>query len=165
MTVKIRPVVLKDAASYRRCWDLVAKERLYLTERKAPPLSQVRTQVRQNLREKTPFLVAVDEGRAVGFAAVYRFGLPSLSHNVRFGIGLLPAYRGMGLGTKMTAELLKMSRGKFDYVYLEVFGKNKRAQKLYRKMGFERCGRIKNYVKGLAYGSDDGLLMQKHVRR
>lgn len=165
MAVRIRPITLRDAASYRRCWDAVARERLYLTEQKAPPVSAVRAQVRTSLREKTPFLVAVDGERVVGFAAVYRFGPPSLSHNVRFGIGLLRAYREMGLGTKLVAGILKMCRGQFDFLYLEVFGKNKRAQKLYRKMGFEACGRIRNYVKGLVYGSDDGLLMQRPMRR
>lgn len=165
MAIKIRPVVLKDAASYRRCWDSIARERLYFTERKAPPLSEVRAQVRQNMRGDAPFLVAVDGERVVGFAAAYRHAVPSTSHNAKFGIGLLPAYREAGLGAKLTAGILKRCRGKFHVVYLEVFGKNIRAQKLYRKMGFERCGRIKNYVKGLAYGSDDAVLMQRLMRR
>jgi ribosomal protein S18 acetylase RimI-like enzyme len=165
MAIKIRPIVLSDAASYRRCWDAVAKERLYITERKAPPLSEVLAQFRKCLRDKIPFLVAMDDERVVGFAAVYRRGLPSVSHGGNVGIALLPEYREMGLGTKLMAGLLKVSRGKFDSVFLEVFGKNKRAQKLYRKMGFKPCGRIKNYVKGLAYGFDDALLMQKQMPR
>lgn len=163
MAVKIRPIVLKDAASYRRCWDEVAKERRYITERRAPPLSDVRAQVRESLRKKTPFLVAVDAKRVVGWTAAYRFGQPSLSHNGRLGMSLLPAYREMGLGTKLMARLLKMSRGKFHVLYLEVFWKNKRARRLYEKMGFEPSGRIKNYVKGLAYGSDDALFMHKNL--
>lgn len=52
MAVEIRPIVLKDAASYRRCWDAVAKEHLYLIEYKAPPLSEVRAQVHKNLRDR-----------------------------------------------------------------------------------------------------------------
>jgi ribosomal protein S18 acetylase RimI-like enzyme len=164
MTVKIRPIVLKDAASYRRCWHAVAKERRYITEQKAPPLSETRAQLRKSLRDKIPFLVAVDEERVVGFTAIYRRGLPSTSHGGSFGIALLPAYRDMGLGTKLMAGILKMARGKFDMVYLEVFGKNKRAQALYKKMGFTTCGRIKNYVKGVVYGFDDALLMQKQMR-
>lgn len=165
MSVKIRPIHAKDAASYRRCWDIIGKERLYLTETEAPPLSEVRRQVDNSLRTQSPFLVAVDGDRVVGFAALYRFGLPSLSHNARLGIGLIPEYREKGLGTKLMAGLLKLSRGKFRVLYLEVFGKNQRARKLYEKMGFEVCGRIKGYMKGLSYGSDDGLLMQKLMRR
>ena len=163
MAVKIRPIVLKDAASYRRCWDAVAKERRYVGEYEAPPLSEVRAQLRKNLRKKTPFLVAVDGERVVGFAAVYRPGLPSQSHAGDLGVGLLPAYRGMGLGTKLVAGVLKISRGKFDSVVLVVFRKNKHARKLYKKMGFKPCGGIKKAVK-LAYGFDDLLFMQKELR-
>ncbi len=117
------------------------------------------------MREKVPFLVAVDGEHVVGFAAAYRRGLPSLSHGGNVGIALLPAYREIGLGSKLMAGVLKLSRGKFACLYLEVFGKNKRAYHLYKKIGFKPCGRIKNYVKGLAYGSDDALLMQKQIHR
>ena len=165
MAVKIRPLVLKDAAGYRQCWDTVANERRYITERNAPPLSEVQAQLWRSLREKIPFFVAVDGERVVGFAAVYRRGLPSMSHGGNFGMFLLPEYRGMGLGTKLMAAILKASRSKFDLVFLEVFGKNKVVRKLYEKMGFEPCGRIKNYVKGLVYGFDDALIMQKQIRR
>lgn len=165
VVIKIRPITLKDAASYRRCYNAITKERRYFCEFKAPPLSEVKAQLRNNLRKKAPFLVAVDGERVVGFAAVSRFDVPTLNHNARFGIGLLPRYRDMGLGTKLMAGVLKISRGKFDFLYLEVFGKNKRARKLYERMGFELCGRIKKYVKGLAYGSDDALLMQRQMRR
>lgn len=88
-----------------------------------------------------------------------------MSHGGNFGMFLLPEYRGMGLGTKLMAAILKASRSKFDLVFLEVFGKNKVVRKLYEKMGFEPCGRIKNYVKGLVYGFDDALIMQKQIRR
>ena len=164
MAVKIRPIVLKDAASYRRCWDAVAKERRYIVEYKAPPLSEVRANVRKTLRKKTPLLVAADGEHIVGFAAVYGFDLPSISHLGDFGTFLLPDYREMGLGTKLMAGVLKMSRGKFDVVRLAVFRKNKRARKLYIKMGFELCGGTKKSVK-LAYGFDDMLFMQKQMRR
>jgi ribosomal protein S18 acetylase RimI-like enzyme len=163
MAVKIRPIVLKDAASYRRCWQAVARERRYIIEDKAPPLPEVRAQLRKTLREKDPFLVAVDGERVVGWAAVYRRKLPSVRHCGDFGISLLPAYRDMGFGKKLMAGVMKMCRGKFDSVFLTVFGKNKRALTLYKKMGFELCGRTKKYVK-LAYGFDDLLDMQKRMR-
>lgn len=165
MAVKIRPIVLEDAASYRQCWDFTAKERRYVVEYEAPPLSKVRKQLRTILQKKIPFLVAVDGARVVGFAVVYRWGLPSVEHLGDLGIGLLPEYREVGLGTKLSARVLKMCRGKFDSVHLTVFRKNKRARNLYKKMGFKPCGGIKNAVKGLAYGTDDLLAMQKQIRR
>lgn len=165
MTVKIRPIVLKDAASYRRAWDATAKERLWAIEFKAPPLSEVRALLRDSLRRKLPFLVAVDGEHIVGWVCVFGPSLPSLRHCVDLGMAILPGYREQGLGTKLLAGLLKMCRGKYDSVALFVFGKNKRAQGLYKKMGFKPCGGIKNAVKGLAYGYDDTLLMQKQLQR
>src|SRR4051812_40651140 len=163
MVVKIRPIVLKDAASYRRCYDAIAQERRYFPEHEALPLSEVRADLRKCSRQNNPFMVAVDGERVVGFAVVYRFDLPSMAHNGRLGIGLLPAYRDIGLGTKLMAGLLKMSQGKFDFLYLDVLGKNKRAQELYKKMGFKTGGRIKKNVQGLAYGLDDIVFMQKQM--
>lgn len=163
MAVKIRPAVLKDAASYRRCWDIVAKERRYIIEYEAPPLSEVRAILRHNLRKENPFVVAVDGERVVGWASVCRFERAAVSHVGDFGMGLLPEYRDKGLGTKLMARVLRMCRGKFDSVFLGVLWKNKRARKLYEKMGFEPRGRIKRYVK-LAYGFDDLLDMQKQLR-
>ena len=79
-------------------------------------------------------------------------------------MSLLPAYRGLGLGTKLAAGVLKMARGKFDMMLFCVFRKNKRARKLGEKMGFEVCCEEKKAVK-MAYGFDDLLVMQKLLRR
>lgn len=163
MAINIRPIVLKDAASFRRCYDAVAKARRYLLGYKAPPLSEVRANLRKNLRKKTPFLVAVDGERVVGWAAVYRAGVPSLSHNGDLSMGLLPEYRGTGLDTKLAAGVLKICRGKFDSVLFCFFGKNKPARRLSEKLGFELCGRERKFVK-LAYGFDDQLITQKQLR-
>jgi len=164
VAVKIRPIVLKDAASYRLCWDAVAKERRYLYTYKAPPLSEVRMNLRKSLRKKTPFLVAVDGKRVVGWAAVHRPDLPSLRHCGDLWMSLHPGYRKVGLGVKLMVSVLKMCRGKYDSVVLYVFRKNKRARKLFRKMGFDVCSEIKRGVK-LPSGFDDLLIMQKQMRR
>lgn len=164
MAVKIRPLVLADAASYRQCWDMVAKEHRYLFWYEAPPLPVVRKNVRRSLRTKTPFLVAVDGERVVGWAAAFSPGEPSLSHNADLMVGLLPDYRRMGLGKKLVAGVLKLCRGRFDSVLFCVFRKNKPARKLSQRMGFEPRGAEAKFVK-LAYGFDDLLITQKQLRR
>ncbi len=162
MAVEIRPIVLEDAASYRRCWDAIAKERRYLTEYIAPPLAEVQSAFRHYLRTKIPFLVAVDGARVVGFAVVYRPDLPSRRHLGDFGMGLLPQYRELGLGTKLITGVLKLSLGKFESVVLTVFRKNKRAINLYEKMGFKPDSGLKKFMK-LADGFDDLIYMQKQI--
>jgi len=165
MAIKIRPRVLKDAASFRLCWDTVAKERRFFTENKAPPLSAVRAQLRKNAREKVCALVAVDGKRVVGTVAVYPWSSPLLSHNGGLGMSVLPEYRRMGLGTKLMAGVLKMCRGKFTSLTVNVLGKNRPGRKFLKKMGFEPRGALMKKAVKMPYGLDDLLIMQKHLRR
>ena len=164
MAVKIRPIVLQDAASYRQCYDSIARERRYRADYEAPSLSEVRKRLRGSLREKTPFLVAVDGERVVGWAAVSGADWPTVRGAGHLGINLLAEYRGMGLGTALGTRVLKIARSKFESVFAFVYGKNKRARRLAKKMGFDMCGGIRRAVK-LAYGFDDCLIMQKRMRR
>ncbi len=140
MAVKIRPITLKDAANFRLCLDTVAKERRHIYDYEAPPLPKIRQRLRKRLREKIPHIVAVDGMRVVGWAGVYRPGVPSIWHCGDLSIGLLPEYRGLGLGTKLATRVLKMARGKYEFVIAAVVRKNKPARKLFKKMGFQLCG-------------------------
>ncbi|PKL47051.1 MAG: hypothetical protein CVV42_14245 [Candidatus Riflebacteria bacterium HGW-Riflebacteria-2] len=57
-------------------------------------------------------------------------------------IGILPQYRGKGLGKAFVAKLiLKLNEGGFSKVKLSVISNNEKAYGLYKKMGFEveRC--------------------------
>lgn len=163
MAVTIRPITLADVADYRQCWDTVAKERRHIWWYEAPPLAQLRANLRKSLRKKTPFLVAVDGERVVGWAAVFTPFWPALKHNGDFLVMLLPEYRRQGLGAKLTAGALKLARARFDSVIFCTFAKNRPARAFARKMGFELCARERKYVK-LAYGFDDQLVMQKQIR-
>ncbi|MGE4062091.1 MAG: N-acetyltransferase family protein [Rhodospirillaceae bacterium] len=163
MAIKIRPIVVKDAASYRRCYDAVLKERLHFAEEEAPPLSVLRKNLRMSVRKKSPFLVAVDGERVVGWAAVLSSNFASLKHVGILGAGVLAGYRGNGLGRKLTERVLKLCGRRFDSVVLYALGKNKRAQKLGKKLGFKRCAWVKNGAK-MPYGYDDRVAMQKMMR-
>ncbi|MGE4062090.1 MAG: N-acetyltransferase family protein, partial [Rhodospirillaceae bacterium] len=127
------------------------------------PHSEEKANLRDSVRDKTPFLVAVDGTRVDGMASVFGNGVPSLKHCGDIGMTLLPEYREMGLGTKLLEGLIKKSRGKYETLVLWVFKKNKRARNLYKKMGFEPRGAVKRGVK-LPSGFDDTLLMQMPLR-
>jgi ribosomal protein S18 acetylase RimI-like enzyme len=163
VAVKIRLITLKDVASYRQCVDAIAKESRHFVETEAAPLPEMRAQVRRNLKKNDPFFVAVDADRVVGFATVFSSDIPAQRHVAKLGMGLLPEYREKGLGTKLMTAVLKLSRRKFDFMYLDVVGKNRRARKLYEKMGFQLCARLKKTVK-LPGGFDDTLVMQKQLK-
>ncbi len=164
MALKIRPIILKDAASFRQCVGAVAAERRYLAFYGPFPYLQVKAFLRRMLHEKNPSLVVTDGDRIVGWADVTRVNAWTSSHVGTLGMGLLPEYRGKGLGKKLLAGVLKLANTKFDQVDLTVYRQNKRARNLYKKAGFAWCGTKKGAAK-LSYGIDDVLIMQKHLRR
>jgi ribosomal protein S18 acetylase RimI-like enzyme len=67
-------------------------------------------------------------------------------------IGVLPEFRGQGLGFKLMQGFLAQTKGA---VFLEVASMNNHAVALYKKCGFVEVGRRKGY-----YGDDDALIMR-----
>ncbi len=87
--------------------------------------------------------VAVVEGRVVGAGDVHpRGNHVEDRHAGILQIGIRPEWRGKGLGERMMAALLESCRGRFDPVLLMVTDFNEGARRLYRKHGFEECGRF-----------------------
>jgi ribosomal protein S18 acetylase RimI-like enzyme len=161
MSITIRAIRLKDARGFRACVGVVAQERRYLSFFEPFPLSAVRAFIGSNLRRKFPALVVVDGDQVVGWADITGPLIEGPHAHVGIlGMGLLPEYRGNGLGRKLITRALAAARNRFDKVELSVFRKNRNARALYRSVGFELCGVRKQSAK-LCYGFDDVLLMEK----
>ncbi|KQY86550.1 GNAT family acetyltransferase [Paenibacillus sp. Root52] len=84
------------------------------------------------------FLVAVVQGRIVGYARCEGVGLKRFAHKVEFGVCVAREFWGYGIGKKLleisihwadTAGVEKMT--------LNVLGTNEKAVELYKKVGFE----------------------------
>jgi ribosomal protein S18 acetylase RimI-like enzyme len=116
----------------------VARERRYLAFLEAPPIEATRTYVLDNIRRGELQFVAVStDGEVVGWCDVLPMGRPSQAHLGVFGIGLLPQFRGQGLGTKLTKKTLAAARAfGLHRVELTVREHNTGAIELYRKEGF-----------------------------
>ncbi|HYA58119.1 MAG TPA: GNAT family N-acetyltransferase [Thermoplasmata archaeon] len=103
------------------------------------------------LRGETIFVVAEEDGRAVGSCAIGSAspgGLPSeTSHVGVLGILIDRNYRGRGIGTALLVKALDEARGRFDRVRLGVFASNDRARRLYERVGFRLTGRLVGEVK------------------
>jgi len=114
----------------------VAQERAYIGLLEPPPLTQSRSFWTSLLEKGHPFLVAVD-GHAVGWCDVVPLPRPLSAHVGALGMGLLPTYRGRGIGSRLLAAALEASRAcGLERVELTVFADNDRARRLYLKMGF-----------------------------
>lgn len=141
----IRAVQARDAAGLSRALGAVAGERRWLAVTTGFDERATDGFIRTNIAQGNPHYVVVSSPgeRVVGWCDI----VPSLpwdtfQHVGRLGMGLLPSWRGHGLGR----ELLSIAMGDcerrgFFRVELEVFASNRRAVRLYEQGGFQHEGR------------------------
>lgn len=135
-------------ASFYEALTTVARERIYLEMIEPPPFEKVAGFQRELIQQKGPVFYAVDEGRVVGWCDAFPSSNPRQSHRAFLGMGLLPEYRGQGIGTKLVQAVIAEARtAGLDKLELHVYTSNPAAIALYRKLGFVEEGFIKSYRK------------------
>jgi len=164
MTVTIVPIEMRHVEGLNECVAEVARERRYLSIVEGFTLDQSAGWVAANRLRANPFLVALDLDRVVGWCEVRRDILPGRAHTGMVGMGLLAAYRGLGLGRQLIDQALRAARERgFERLELSVRSPNERAIRLYQKVGFREEGRKRDAVR-LDGVSEDEVLMALHLR-
>jgi ribosomal protein S18 acetylase RimI-like enzyme len=137
--IEIVPIAQDHIEGFHRALDIVARERRYLAFLEAPPIESTRAFVLDNIKRGHPQFVAVStNSEVVGWCDVTPMSRPSQAHRGVFGVGLLPQFRGRGIGTKLTKKALVAARAfGLHRVELTVREHNTGAIKLYKKAGFE----------------------------
>src|SRR5271156_2685359 len=106
MDIAIVPTEPEHIESFHRALDIVARERKYLALLEAPPLTQTREFVMGFLQKGGLQFVALADGEVVGWCDIQRHGFPSRAHRGTLGMGIVPAYRGRGLGLRLIQAAL-----------------------------------------------------------
>jgi ribosomal protein S18 acetylase RimI-like enzyme len=116
-----------------------------------------------NIAHGHPQFVADDAGRVVGWCDIFPSPREVSQHVGVLGMGVLPAYRGRGLGRRLIAATLGAADGRFEQIDLDVYGTNIAAQALYRSVGFVEQGRKRGgrKVDGVY---DDIIVMTRFLR-
>lgn len=144
-SVEIVPITQDHIESFHRALDFVARERRYLSFLEAPPLESVRAFVLDNISHSYPQLVAASAGQVVGWCDVVPKPRPIYAHVGVLGMGLLPEFRGRGLGDRFIRQMLAASRAfGLNRVELSVREDNAGAIALYERVGFEIEGLQRN---------------------
>ena len=115
MTIDIVPIERRHIAGFRDVLDSVARERRFLAYTEAPPMTQVRRFVLNNLESGTAQFVAVDDGRVVGWCDVVPKPREPMRHSGVVGMGVAASHRGQGLGRRLLATTMDTAtRGRPD---------------------------------------------------
>ena len=142
MSIDILPIAEGHIESFHAALDVVARERANLAFLEAPPIEETRKFVARNIAKGYPQLVALDGDRVVGWCDVLPIERPVSRHCGVLGLGLLPAYRGRGLGERLMRAALQAARASgLSRIELSVRADNTRAIALYTSLGFETEGR------------------------
>ena len=98
-------------------------------------------QMTQNPREIE--ILAFVDGQLAGTAGISAVGTQcKLQHRAEFGISILQAYWGQGIGYALTEACIECAqRAGYLQLELDVVAENTRAAALYKKLGFAEYGR------------------------
>jgi len=139
MNINIAPISESHAAGFHACLDAVAREKRYLAQYEAPPLERVSAFVRESVASDVSQFVALDGSAVVGWCDIFPHWAHAVRHCGTLGIGVLPAYRGKGIGGRLLAACIsKAKMNGITRITLEVRADNQPAIKLYERAGFER---------------------------
>ena len=126
-------------AGFRSAVDFVAREQKYLAFLEAPSLESTTAFVLNNIKQNYPQFVVINNGSVVGWCDVIPNNSRIIhSHCGTLGIGLLPEFRGKGIGRKLMVEAIHASFGiGLTRIELAVRKTNANAIALYKSLGFE----------------------------
>jgi ribosomal protein S18 acetylase RimI-like enzyme len=147
-SVEIVPIAQDHIESFHRALDFVARERRYLAFLEAPQLAETRAFVLNNIKQGYPQLVAVSDVEVVGWCDIVPKSRPVHAHSGVLGVALLPEFRGQGLGGRLMRQALDAAQTYgLHRIELTVRENNANAIALYRKLGFETEGLLRDAIK------------------
>lgn len=147
MTIDIVPIERRHIAGFRDVLDSVACERRFLAYTEAPPMTQVRRFVLNNLKSGTVQFVALDDGHVVGWCDIMPKPRELMRHSGVVGMGVAASHRGQGLGRRLLATTMETAiAGGLTRIELVVRTDNTAAVGLYRRFRFETEGVCRRYI-------------------
>lgn len=134
--------------SFHQALSTVAKERVYIEMIEAPPLEKVTSFQSDLISKNGPVYYALNGDKVVGWCDVFPEENPRQSHRGGLGMGILPEYRGKGIGSQLLQKVIEHAKTfGLEKIELNVYTSNVSAVALYKKFGFEQEGLIKKYRK------------------
>ena len=148
MTYQIVPIAKEHISGFHAAIDVVARERTYLAHLEAPPFEETRRFVLGNIELGYPQFAVVSPDTVIGWCDV----LPNrsrviYSHCGTLGVGLLPEFRGKGIGRQLMQRTIDAAFAfGLTRIELTVREGNANAIAFSKSLGFEIEGLHRNAV-------------------
>jgi RimJ/RimL family protein N-acetyltransferase len=128
---------------------VAAEGRFFLVDRIELTMEEEHKWIRAHDGGPGGLLIVVADGeRVVGNLSASRVKYSKGKHRAHVGLGMLPEYRGKGVGRALLEEALGWARSqRVRKLSLEVIASNKRAVALYRSFGFVQDGVNRRHFK------------------
>jgi RimJ/RimL family protein N-acetyltransferase len=157
--IELRLSTPDDADGLSGCVDVVARERRYLAAVCGFTADETRNFIHHLVNNGGVQILALDAGAVVGWCDVSPMPFEGMRHLGRLGMGLLPAYRGQGLGKRLLWETVDRAFATgLRRIELDVFASNQTALRLYERAGFVIEGR-KRQARILDGSEEDIVIM------
>ena len=148
MPIAITQITLAHARSLHDCLDTVAREKKYLAQIEAPSVEKVEGFVRDSVAADAAQFVALDGPAVVGWADVFPAWAYAVAHCGTLGMGVLPSYRGRGLGRQLLQACIDKAKANgITRIVLQARADNQVAIKLYESVGFAHEARLRNALR------------------
>jgi ribosomal protein S18 acetylase RimI-like enzyme len=136
--IRVVPTEVRYASGFAAVVDVVARERKYIGYVEGPPVERMRTLIERVLDgEGVQMLAVTERDQVVGWCDILRHSRDGFRHVGGLGMGLLPEYRGRGLGRRLAVQAIEAARAaSMERIELEVFASNTKAMALYEAIGF-----------------------------
>jgi len=135
-------------------------------EHAAIPPAEFAERLRKNSRERDFVIGAFSGAELVGVAGFYRLANRKEAHRGHvWGVYVISAHRGQGLGRMLMSELLRIARAQptLELINLGVASHNTPAMRLYESLGFQVYGRDVHALKMDGTYVDEDLMVL-HLR-
>ena len=159
-TIRLIPTAEQYADGFNAAVDVVARERKYIGFVEGPSVESTRKFVQDIINGAGVQMLALTPmDHVVGWCDIIRNPHEGFRHVGTLGMGVLPNYRGQGLGKELAVQTIRAARQVgMERIELEVFASNGLAIALYRALGFVTEG-TKRRARKLDGQYDDNVLM------
>lgn len=151
--VILRPAEIEDAEKLLYCIKTYIPQSDYI-----PKLEQeIKITIEQEkewinsflMSDNSLLLVADYKNQIIGNIDLTGNRRKAMEHTALIGMGMLKEWRNSGLGTALLEATIEWAKHNkiLEIIWLQVYTENELGLNLYRKMGFEENGIIKNFFK------------------